>query len=340
MTDLVLGIETSCDETAAAIYSPTRGLLSNELYSQIALHETYGGVVPELASRAHLEKINLIIQRALDTAKVTLADVDTVAVTTKPGLPGSLLIGTCFAKAVAFGQKKKLIGIDHLEGHAFSPLIEHAVPFPHVALTASGGHTNLMLIKGFGDVELLGTTLDDAAGECFDKVAKLLGLPYPGGPVVERLAAEVGFVDFYRYPRAEITGFDFSFSGLKTAVLYDLAARGWYDMERKTFAHDRADAQEEKKRVCSSLLVCIGDIFKKKIAAALQKHSVAAVTFAGGVACNKYLVAELTKACTIRNVSFYAPSPRLCTDNAGMIAFVGAGYAQQGKFSDWNLDIF
>src|SRR5258708_4314723 len=173
MTNLILGIETSCDETAAAVYSPSKGLLSQELYSQIALHEQFGGVVPELASRQHLEKINLIVARALTQAHVCLADIDTVAVTTKPGLPGSLLIGVCFAKAMAYAAHTKIIGIDHLEGHAFSPLLEHQVPFPHLALTASGGHTNVMLIEGFGKMQLLGTTLDDAAGEAFDKVAKL-----------------------------------------------------------------------------------------------------------------------------------------------------------------------
>lgn len=340
MSNLVLGIETSCDETAAAVYSLEKGLLSQELYSQIALHETYGGVVPELASRAHLEKIHLIVQRAFDKANVSLTEIDTIAVTTKPGLPGSLLIGLCFAKSLAYARNKKIIGVDHLEGHALSPLVEHNVPFPHLALTASGGHTNIMLIKDFGVYDLLGTTLDDAAGEAFDKVAKLLGLPYPGGPVIEKLAAEVNFIDFYQYPRADIAGLDFSFSGLKTAVLYDLARRGWYNMEHKLFLADRPEADEEKKRVSSSLLVCIADIFKKKITTAIKQHKVQAVTFAGGVACNKYIKGQLKELCAQYNLPFFAPSPLLCTDNGGMIAFVGAQYARQGKFSDLSLDVF
>jgi N6-L-threonylcarbamoyladenine synthase len=345
----ILGIETSCDETAAAVYevdsnsvglnnAGSHRLLSNELHSQL-IHQQFGGVVPELASRSHLEKIGAIIKQALTRANVSLADITHIAVTTKPGLGGSLLIGVCFAKALAYAQNIPLIGVDHLEGHAFSPLIEHEVALPHLALTASGGHTNIMRVTGLGEYELLGSTIDDAAGEAFDKVAKMLGLAYPGGPLIEKLAATQQFVDYYHYPRGENTTYNFSFSGLKTAVLYDLANRGWYDLATKQFLA-KSGADEEKARVASSLLVCISEIFKRKIEFALQHNSIEAVTFAGGVACNKYIKAQLSNFCTERSLPFYTPSPILCTDNGAMIAFVGAYKAQQGKFDNLSLDIY
>src|SRR5271156_2111294 len=251
---LTLGIETSCDETAAAVYHSERGILSNKLFSQIDLHRIYGGVVPEVASRSHLEKINLIVQEALDAAGVTLDDINVIAVTSNPGLAGSLLVGLCFAKGIAYAQDKKLIGINHLEGHAFSAFLEHDIPFPHLCLTASGGHTALYLVQDFGDYQVIGQTLDDAAGEAFDKVAKLINLPYPGGPVIEKLAREMEFKDFFHYPRNKDIGLDFSFSGLKTAVLYDLVKRNAYSMEAKKFT--QPDNEQLKKEVASSLLVC------------------------------------------------------------------------------------
>ena len=333
---VILGIETSCDETAASVLkvsgdsgpfvvsdfyaskncieSTRTLLLSNIIYSQN--HAQFGGVVPELASRSHLEKIGLIVEQALVTANVSLDDLTHIAVTTKPGLPGSLLVGMCFAKAIALAKNIPIIGVDHLEGHAFSPLLEHNVPFPHLALTASGGHTNLMLISGLGEYQLLGSTLDDAAGEAFDKIAKLLGLPYPGGPVIEKLAAQEGFVDYYKYPRGNSLTLDFSFSGLKTAVMYDLPNN------------------REPSKVASSLLVCISDIFKRKLSLALQKHpEMKAITFAGGVACNKFIKSQLSELAQTHGIPFFAPSPPVCTDNGAMIAFVGAYKARQGKLS-------
>src|SRR5579863_4177222 len=286
---ITLGIDTSCDETAAAVYHSTQGLLSSALYSQIELHKNFGGVVPELASRSQLEKINPIVASALERANITLDDVDVIAVTNKPGLPGSLLVGVCFAKALAWAplrssssegqaKSKKLIGINHLEGHAFSASIEHNVPFPHLCLTASGGHTSLYLMKNFGEYEILGQTQDDAAGEAFDKIAKLMHLPYPGGPVIEKLAREVNFQDFYHYPRSKHKTLDFSFSGLKTAVLYDLVKRDGYNLNTKTFL--RSDDMQLKKEVASSLLVCIADIFEQKLTLALAAYpEVAAITF-------------------------------------------------------------
>jgi len=337
---LILGIETSCDETAAAVYSNKKGIVSSALFSQLQ-HQSFGGVVPELASRAHLEKIQLIVQQALDEAYVTLDDIDVVAVTNKPGLPGSLLTGLCFAKAIAATKNKLLIGIDHLEGHAFSAFLNNTIPFPHLCLTASGGHTALYIIKNFGDYELLGHTLDDAAGEAFDKIAKLLHLPYPGGPVIEKLAEQQNFEDAYHYPRGSLQGFNFSFSGLKTAVFYDLVERGLCDFKTKHFDDSHPDAQEIKQKVASSLLVCISDIFKQKLNLALKTYpSVKAITFVGGVACNNYIRSQLTQLAQVYDMPLFFPKPIYCTDNAAMIAFVGNYKAEQGKFSDLTLDIF
>lgn len=335
---ITLGIETSCDETAAAVYHSEQGLLSSALYSQIELHKKFGGVVPELASRSQLEKINPIVEAALEQAQLTLDDIDVIAVTNKPGLPGSLLVGICFAKAIAYPRQKKLIGVNHLEGHAFSSFLEHNVPFPHLCLTASGGHTSLYLMKDFGDYTVLGETQDDAAGEAFDKIAKLMNLPYPGGPVIEKLAQEVEFKDFFNYPRSKHKTLDFSFSGLKTAVLYDLVKQNAYDLATKTFL--RSDDELFIKQVASSLLVCMADIFEQKLALALMAHpEVKAITFVGGVACNSYIVERLKTFATSHNIPFFHPSRKYCTDNAAMIAFVGNYKAQQGHFADFTLDI-
>lgn len=335
----ILAIETSCDETAAAVYSADEGMLSNELFSQADLHKLFGGVIPEVASRSHMQKIEPIVQQALKKAGKTINDIDIIAVTSQPGLPGSLLIGLSFAKALAYALGKPLIGVNHLEGHAFSSMIENNVPFPHICITASGGHTAMYLVNGFGDYQVLGKTLDDAAGEAFDKVAKLINLGYPGGPIIEQLAKQVDFQDFYNYPRGKKPTMNFSFSGLKTAVLYDLIKKGAYDLKTKTFLKD-ADL-ELKKKVASSLLVCIADIFKNKLKLALEQHpEVKAITFVGGVACNAYIKKELGTFCKKRGIQFFAPSPEYCTDNAAMIAFVANYKAKQGKFDDIALDIF
>jgi tRNA N6-adenosine threonylcarbamoyltransferase len=337
-TFVTLGVETSCDETAAAVYAEER-LLSNIIFSQINLHKLYGGVVPEIASRSHIEKINTITTAALNEANVSLKDIDNIAVTYKPGLPGSLLVGVCFAKALAWASRKQLIGVNHLEGHAFSAHIEHQIPFPYLCLTASGGHTSLYLIKNFGDYTLLGTTTDDAAGEAFDKIAKLMGLPYPGGPVIEQLARMVDFKDFFHYPRLKTANLTFSFSGLKTAVLYDLVAKNVYDLTSKEFL--ASDNEELKCMVASSLLVCVADISLQRLKLAYKLHPyVKAISFVGGVACNKFISRRLQDFATEHNLSFFTPSPSLCTDNAGMIAYVGNYKAQQGLFSDLTLDIY
>lgn len=335
---IILAIESSCDETGASVYKPGLGVCSNALFSQVALHKSFGGVVPEIASRSHLEKMNEMVQAALDQAQCTLADIDAIAVTNKPGLPGSLLVGVCFAKALAATTNKKLIGIDHLQAHVFSVCIEHAVPFPHVCLLASGGNTALYLVRAMGECTLVASTLDDAIGEAFDKVAKLIGLPYPGGPVMEQYAARNNFEDSFHYPRARHKTLEFSFSGLKTAVLYDLVKRGAYDLANKTFL--KPDDEVLKQQVASSLSVCIGDIIAEKLALVLEQYpEIKAITFVGGVACNRYLRSHINDFCTTNKVQFFVPSAQYCGDNAGMVAFLAAWYAKQGLFADLTLDI-
>jgi N6-L-threonylcarbamoyladenine synthase len=334
----ILGIETSCDETAAAVYcTTTNTLISQSLFSQVILHEKFGGVVPELASRSHIEKIRPIVQQALENANLRINDIQTIAVTVRPGLPGSLLIGLCFAKAIAYAQNISIIGINHLEGHIFSVFIEHRVPFPHLCLVASGGHTALYLVFDFGNYQLLSQTSDDAVGEAFDKVAKLLGLGYPGGPLLERLAHEKQFQDIRKYPRLKKPDLSLSFSGIKTAVLYDLIARNYYSLEHKKVIKQDHDNLIE---VASSFHVAIGDILYNRIAHAYDLYpTVRAVTFVGGVACNRYLRDRISALTQERNLLFFTPSTQYCTDNAAMIAYVGSYKAQQGKFDDFHLDI-
>lgn len=335
----ILGIETSCDETAAAVYHTEKGMLSNELFSQIALHQQFGGVLPELASREQLEKIDVIVAAALQRAGVTLNDITHIAVTHKPGLAGSLLVGLSFAKALAWVTKKPLIGVNHLEGHTFSALIEHPVPFPHLCITASGGHTSLNIVHNFGVYETIAETVDDAAGEAMDKIAKLMGLPYPGGPVLEKLAEKVDFQDFFHYPRGKNTTLNFSFSGLKTAVLYQLVAAGAYELHTKRFL--KTDDHHFIAQVASSLHVCIADIFIQKLTLALKQHpEVKAITFVGGVACNTYITNRLRDFATAQTLLFFSPSKKYCTDNGAMIAFVGHYKAEKGEISPLTLDIF
>ncbi len=337
MNQCILGIETSCDETAASVYATDKGVLSNVLFSQADLQKAYGGVVPEVASRSHLEKIEPIVQEALDKSSIPFEAITAVAVTHTPGLPGSLLVGLSFAKAAAWAGQKKIIGINHLEGHIFSACIENSIPFPFLCITASGGHTALYRVNDYGNFTLLGQTLDDAAGEAFDKVAKLLHLPYPGGPVIEALAREIQFQDFFHYPRSTPHSLNFSFSGLKTAVLYDLVKREAFDMKTKSFLKENDLVL--KQQVASSFLVCVADIFEQKLKAALAMEPVKAIAFVGGVACNKYIKARIDSFSKAHGLPFFTPSPQYCTDNGAMIAFVGHYKAQQGKWSDFSLDI-
>lgn len=335
---IILGIETSCDETAAAVFCTEQGVLSNVLFSQIQLHKPYGGVVPEVASRSHIEKIPHIIREACENAQIKLESVDAIAVTNRPGLPGSLLIGLCFAKAVAYALNKPLVAVDHVHAHALSPLIENPVPFPHICLTASGGHTTIYRVLSPLDIRPIGTTQDDAAGEAFDKVAKLIGLGYPGGPEIEKRARSVQFEDFYQYPRLKNKTLDFSFSGLKTAVLYDLIKRGAYDLTTKVF--DDSTDTTIKTRVSSSFLVCVGDIMSDRIGRACDLFpDTKAVTFAGGVACNRYLAERIERCAVKHDLPFFTPARHYCTDNGAMVAYAGAQKALKGIFADLTLDI-
>jgi len=344
---LILGIETSCDETAASVYdSEQKKILSSCLFSQIKLHEIYGGIVPEIASRSQLEKIDVIIKLALDEAITPLEKIDVIAVTNKPGLAGSLLVGTCFAKSIAWVLGKKLIGIDHLEAHIFSSYLkndgtlEENIKFPFLSLTASGGHTALYLVKGFGDYECVAKTHDDAAGELFDKVAKILGFGYPGGALIERMAQQVNFEDFFKYPRTKNLGGEvfFSFSGLKTAVLYDLVKKNAYDLHAGPIQENITN--DLQCQVASSLLTCVAQIFENNVSMAFKKYPEATcLTFSGGVACNEFIKRRLNNSCSRLKKSFFAPPPKFCTDNGAMIAFVGSYKADQSKFSNLNLDV-
>ncbi len=344
----ILGIETSCDETAAAVFdTDQKKILSSHLFSQVELHDIYGGVVPEIASRSHLEKIDTIIAYALEQAKLTLDDIDYIAVTQRPGLVGSLLIGISFAKGMAWATDKKLIGVNHLEGHIFSSFlredgtVDEKLSFPYLCLSISGGHTALYIAHSFGEYELLGKTLDDAAGEAFDKVAALLGLGYPGGPLIEKYAAKVDNKDFYNYPRTKNIKklLNFSFSGLKTAVLYDLVKRGAFDL--KTGIIKGKMTLKLQQEVASSLQVCIADICEARIKLAFEKYpEIKAFAFVGGVACNKFIRGRLKALCDKKGTYFVVPPMRFCSDNGAMIAFVGSYKAEQGAFSSLEMDVF
>jgi len=332
----VLGIETSCDETAAAVYCDNH-VASNVWFSQIDLHRNYGGVVPELASRSHIEKIAAIVDKALQDAGCSLDDIDAIAVTNRPGLPGSLLVGVCFAKALAFAASKPIIGVDHIEGHIFSVCIEQDMPFPFLCLTASGGHTSLFYVQDYGKFTKLGTTKDDAAGEAFDKISKILGLGYPGGPQIEALARKGEYRDYRKYPRLRKRDMQFSFSGLKTAVVYDMIRRQEYDLERKLLTISSSDSVVE---IASSLLVAVGDIFVQRIEVALIHYpSVKGIAFVGGVACNQYLRKRIITLAAKNGLVFGSPSPQYCTDNGAMIAFVGHYRACQKIYDATTLDI-
>lgn len=344
----ILGIESSCDEIAASVFdTKAQRVLSNKLYSQIALHKKFGGVVPELASRSHLEQIDDVITQALQAANCTLDDITTIAVTNKPGLAGSLLIGLCYAKALAMAQNIPLIGVNHLEGHVFSSFladdgtVRSDIEFPYLCLSVSGGHTSFYIVKNFGEFELIGNTIDDAAGEAFDKVSRHMGLGYPGGPVIEKMAGQVNFEDFYNYPRTKqkTTSLDFSFSGLKTAVLYDMVDRGLYDFAAGKVTE--ALTEFEQQKIASSLLVCIYDIFLAKLKLAFKNYpEVKGFTLVGGVACNKFIKQKLAAYCATQNKFFIAPAPQFCTDNGAMIAFVGSYKAARGEFSPLSLDVY
>lgn len=305
----ILAIETSCDETAAAVVKNGREILSNVIYSQIDLHTIYGGVVPEIASRKHIEKINQVMEQALKEAGRELADLDAVAVTYGPGLVGPLLVGVSAAKAVSFASGLPLIGVHHIEGHISANYIEHKdLEPPFVCLVASGGHSHLVVVKDYGKYEVLGRTRDDAAGEAFDKVARAIGLGYPGGPKIDKVAKE-GNPDAIAFPRAKVgdSDYDFSFSGLKSAVLNYLNS-----CEMKGESICQAD-------VAASFQKAVVDVLTEHSMEAVERCGLRKFAIAGGVASNSALRQALEEACAERNVAFYRPSPLLCTDNAAMI---------------------
>lgn len=344
---LILGIESSCDDTAAAVFDTAAQRIVSYHAATQEIHAAYGGVVPEIASRAHLAQIGPVVHAALTKAGCTIKDIDGVAVTSKPGLAGSLLVGLCYAKGIACGKKIPLVAVNHLEGHVFSSFLEQdgsvrrSIPFPHLCLTVSGGHTALYCVEDFGSFALVGQTRDDAAGEAFDKIAKLIGFGYPGGATIERLAREVNFEDFYRYPRTKTTpgDFSFSFSGLKTAVLYDLAKRGHLDLA--TGHATTSLTPRVQQEVASSLLVCIGDVLVKAITRALAaRPGMKAISFVGGVACNKYLRARLQEIADQNDIALFMSPPAFCTDNGAMIAFVGSYRLARGERAPGNVDIF
>ena len=324
---LVLAIESSCDETAAAVVRDGREVLSNVISSQVSVHAAYGGVVPEIASRKHLEAMVPVVEQALGEAGVGLSDIEGIAVTQGPGLAGALLVGIATAKALAYVKNLPIVGVNHIEGHLFAPFLEQPVAFPFIALVVSGGHTHLYRVEGVGRYTTLGQTLDDAAGEAFDKVAKLLGLSYPGGAVVDRLAAE-GNPKGVRFPRPLMHDgtCNFSFSGLKTAVLTYL---------RK---HPAAGCGDELKHLCASFQEAVCDVLVHKTEAAVVGTGIKRVVVAGGVACNSGLRREMARLARDRGLELSIPGPLLCSDNAAMNAVPGDFYLTNRITSGFDFD--
>ncbi|MGE5246732.1 MAG: tRNA (adenosine(37)-N6)-threonylcarbamoyltransferase complex transferase subunit TsaD [Verrucomicrobiota bacterium] len=323
----VLGIESSCDETAAAVYDGSAGLLSNVVSSQVALHTPYGGVVPELASREHLRSIVPVVEKALADASCGPERIDGIAVTAGPGLIGSLLVGLCFAKSLSYAWRKPICGTDHLEAHICAVFLERRVAFPYIALLVSGGHTSLFQVDGWGEIRQLGATLDDAAGEAFDKAAKMMGLGYPGGVVIDRLA-HGGDPRRYAFPRARLSAdsADFSFSGLKTAL--------------RTFLASPEGAAARIEDVAASFQEAIADILAAKALAASQRQGVPRLVLSGGVSANSRLRALAAQRGEAAGVEVYLPSKALCTDNAAMVALLGERKMSAGTFSGPDLNAY
>ncbi|MCX5850228.1 MAG: tRNA (adenosine(37)-N6)-threonylcarbamoyltransferase complex transferase subunit TsaD [Deltaproteobacteria bacterium] len=322
---LVLGIESSCDETAAAVVSNGK-ICSNIIASQIAVHSPYGGVVPEIASRKHIEAINTVLKQALNEAHFTLEEIEGIAVTRGPGLIGSLLIGLSTAKAIAYSLNIPLVGVNHLEGHiAAAFLAEKSPEIPFIALVVSGGHTSIYLARSYHDFQLLGQTRDDAAGEAFDKAAKLLNLGYPGGVVIDKIAKD-GNPRKIAFPRAMKDSSDFSFSGLKTSLLTMLKKRG------------RNFSAEELPDIAASYQEAIVDALIEKTIRAAEDNSISRVVVCGGVAANSRLREKFAKETTAKNIELFIPPVILCTDNAAMIAAIGEIMLKNGRRDSLDLN--
>jgi N6-L-threonylcarbamoyladenine synthase len=328
----ILGIDTSCDDTSAAIVSDGRTVRSNVINTQIKVHHPYGGVVPELASREHIRNIVPVVAEALSRAKQGFRDLDGIAVTVGPGLIGSLLVGLYYAKALAYVHETPLVAVNHLEGHILSIFLEEDAPsFPFVALTVSGGHTSLYHVSGFGRYEPLGQTLDDAAGEAFDKVAKILGLGYPGGVAIEQLARS-GSQEKIDFPRATLSrdSLDFSFSGLKTAVA--LYVQKW---------RDSAELRREVRTadIAASFQEAVIEILALKVMRAIARTEIKTVVVAGGVACNRGLRERLKACATEHGLRVTYPRPQFCTDNGAMIAVAGYHRILHAERADLGTDV-
>lgn len=324
----ILAIESSCDETAAAVVVNGREALSNVISSQIDLHTLYGGVVPEIASRKHIENINYVIEKALSDAKTTLDEIDAIGVTYGPGLVGALLVGVAEAKAICFAKDIPLVGVHHIEGHICANYVENKELEPlFVCLVVSGGHTHLVVVEDYGKYKILGKTRDDAAGEAFDKVARAIGLGYPGGPKIDKISKD-GNPHAYEFPRAKITDsvYDFSFSGLKSAVLNQLNLS-----KMKGEEINPAD-------VAASFQNCVVDTLVTRAMHALEETGMKKFAIAGGVASNTAIRKAFKEECEKRNVEFYHPSPILCTDNAVMIGSAAYYEYINGVRSGWDLN--
>lgn len=325
---LILAIESSCDETAASVVKNGRCVLSNIISSQIAIHTLYGGVVPEIASRKHIEKINQVVEAALKEADVTLDDIDAIGVTYGPGLVGALLVGVAEAKVIAYAKKKPLVGVHHIEGHVSANYIEHPdLEPPFLCEIISGGHTHLVIVKDYGSFEILGRTRDDAAGEAFDKVARAIGLGYPGGPKIDKLAKE-GNPHAIDFPRAhmEDAPYDFSFSGVKSAVLNHLN-------KCRMTGEPIVEAD-----IAASFQQAVVDVLVDNAIRAAKDYHMDRLAIAGGVASNGALRAAMEAACEKEGIRFYRPSPIFCTDNAAMIGVAAYYEYQKGTRHGWDLN--
>lgn len=324
----LLAVESSCDETAASVVKNGREVLSNVIASQIDLHKIYGGVVPEIASRKHIENVIPVIEQALREAGMTIQDVDGVCVTYGPGLVGALLVGVGTAKAISYAAGKPLIGVHHIEGHISANYICHPeLEPPFLCLVVSGGHSHIVMVTDYGEYEVIGRTRDDAAGEAFDKVARAIGLGYPGGPKIDALAP-TGNREAIPFPRASIDGapYDFSFSGVKSAVLNYING-----CKMKGEAYSQAD-------IAASFQEAVTDVLVSHTMLAAQNYGVQKVAMAGGVACNKALRARMEAACAERGYCLYYPEPVFCTDNAAMIGAAGYYEYMRGRRDGWDLN--